>query len=332
MLTDHDEPRLTIALARGSRPSVPCALAIAGAFLVASACGEAPLAPPPTELTFSLGTNATFVHALLEHYHSALPGVRITTESSYGAYVVAGDLEEGRGDIGIAQADVVYLSYRRGSATRPTPHTSLRGIAVLGVNATYVLTRSDSDIRTIMDLKGRRVGMLEPGTSSEGIARILLEAGGLEERDVEAVSIRILPGLQQLTERTLDAVIIAAPTHDLDESLRKANVKAISLDAALIERLETLYPFLRATEVPASRLWGQSEPLKSVGADALLICRRELGDDLVYDLTRELFAALPGLVQNYPPAAAIDPSLAATTPIPLHPGAARYYRERELLK
>jgi TRAP transporter TAXI family solute receptor len=246
--------------------------------------------------------------------------------------VVAGDLEAGRGDIGIAQADAVYLSYRRGSATRPQPHTELRGMAVLGVNATYVLTRNDSDIRRIEDLNGRRVGLLEPGTSSEGVARILLEAAGLKHSQIRTFSIRLMAGVEQLTAGTLDAVIIAAPMEEQNEILLKARVRAVSLDPALVERLETQYPFLRAIEVPVGRLWGQDQPLQSVGADALLICRRELSDDLVYDLTRELFAALPTLAMSDPAAAAMDPALAATTPIPLHPGAARYYRERELLK
>lgn len=306
-------------------------LALAVALAATAGCRK-PAPTPKEELTFSLGTNIAFVRGLLEHYNTALPGVHVTAETSYGAYVVAADLQEGRGDIGIAQADAVYLSYRRGSTSRPIPHTELRGMAVLGVNPAYILAKNNSRIASIEDLRGRRVGLLERGTSSEGVARILFEAGGLGPADLETVSVRFAPGVTQLTQGALDALIIAAPMDPSFQELLVGKVKAISLSPEIIDRLETRYPFLRAIDVPAARLWGQREPVHSVAADAILICRRELRDDLVYQLTRELFAVLPALSRTYPEAAEIDPALAATTPIPLHRGAARYYRERELLK
>ena len=69
-----------------------------------------------------------------------------------------------------------------------------------------------------------------------------------------------------------------------------------------------------------------------LGIDALLVCRDELADEVVYQFTKEFFAALPKLAETNSEAANIDVETAPATPIPLHSGAARYYREREVLK
>src|SRR5439155_23014674 len=142
------------------------------------------------DLVFSLGTNIDFAAGLVKHYGESLRDVRVHVVSSYGAYVVASSLEENHGDIGIAQADAVYFSYRRGTSSDPRPHTALRGIAVLGMNPAYILVRSNSAFHHIHDLKSQRIGVLEPGTSSEVVARILLEAHGLRDEDVKLEYVR----------------------------------------------------------------------------------------------------------------------------------------------
>jgi TRAP transporter TAXI family solute receptor len=146
---------------------------------------------------------------------------------------------------------------------------------------------------------------------------------------------RLPVSVKQLQEGTLDAIVIAIPTPNFArtaDALRQIGVRTISLDRAIVEQLQAEYPFLRPARVPASQLWGQRNDLETVGADALLVCHQQLPEDLVYRLTRELFAALPKLAETHTDAAEVDPDLAATTPIPLHPGAARYYREREILQ
>ena len=72
--------------------------------------------------------------------------------------------------------------------------------------------------------------------------------------------------------------------------------------------------------------------MQTIGVDNLLICLDSLPESLVYDMTRLLFETLPALAKNYVTARMINADQAPATPIPLHPGAARYYRERELFQ
>jgi TRAP transporter TAXI family solute receptor len=97
-------------------------------------------------------------------------------------------------------------------------------------------------------------------------------------------------------------------------------------------RLRGSYPFLRPVTVAANQLPGQGEPTETLGAEWLLVCRSDLSEELVYQLTRAFFEQLPALARDNGEAALIDPEQAPAAPIPLHVGAARYYREREVLR
>jgi uncharacterized protein len=305
-----------------------------GAAALFSACGRSHAGgePAPQEITFSLGTNADFVATLLAHYRNAVPQVHVTTKPTYGAYLIATDIQEGRGHMGIAQADAVYLSYRRGSSLNPKPHTSLRGIAVLGINPVYAFTRRDSDIQSIHDLRGRRVGIMPAGTSSEVVVKIVLEQYGLDSKDIQTLVFRTPEGLASLDRGDLDVMMVAIPAESVSAVANPAAFRLLSLDRRVIDDLETRYPFLRPVEVDPPKALHPPGRYHTVGADAVLICTKDLDDDLVYQMTKELFVAIAAQAATSKFAADIDTALAATTPIPLHPGAARYYRERELLK
>jgi TRAP transporter TAXI family solute receptor len=89
------------------------------------------------------------------------------------------------------------------------------------------------------------------------------------------------------------------------------------------------YPFFNLTVVPRDMYPGLDRPVHTIGVDGLLVCRRDLNEQLVYELTKQLIASRQSADASGP-LARMDLQLAPATPIPLHDGAARYYREREL--
>ena len=109
-------------------------------------------------------------------------------------------------------------------------------------------------------------------------------------------------------------------------------LRFLPIDRAVINRLRGSWPFLKPVTIAANQLPGQSRPVETMGSEWLLVCRSDLSEDLVYQLTREFFAQLPALARAHGEAALIDPEQAPAAPIPLHAGAARYYREREILR
>jgi len=302
--------------------------------MVAAGCSTGAAAPQPQHLTLWSGIAAEFTNSLIERFNRALPHTRVALQTAAGGVVVVSAVDAGKGQLGLAQSDVVYLAYRRGIEKNLYPHKNLRAIAVLWVNNLYVLVRADSRFRAIGDLKGRRVGVILPGTSGEFSTRILLSAHGMSYSDMQPTFATTYDLMPKLGSREIDAVFSANPVmlsaaRELSETVP---LRLLPIGHSVINQLRGSYPFLRPVTVAAGQLVGQDKPTETLGSEWLLVCRSDLPEDLVYELTREFFAQLPAMAKQHREAALIDPVQAPATPIPLHAGAARYYREREILR
>jgi uncharacterized protein len=204
---------------------------------------------------------------------------------------------------------------------------------VLYVNTVQIVARRDGAIRTVPDLSGRRVGVGAPGSGTEVAARIIIEGHGLQYGDVRPDFLSFSEVAAQLQDRTLEAGFIMAsyPVSAITDAAMTVGVRLIPVDRAAIDRIVPAYPFFRPVLIPANTYRDQMEEIETLGVDNLLVCREDLPETLVYELTRVFFASLPDLAGAHAAARLIDPAQAAPTPIPLHPGAERYYREQRLL-
>ena len=317
------------------KPALPwlamCTLSMS---LGAAACTSEAAAPRPQQLTLWSGIAAEFTNDLISRFNGALPHTRVGLQSTEGGVVVVSAVDGGRGELGLAQSDVVYLAYRRGIERNQYPHKNLRAIAVLWVNTFYVLVRHDSPFRSIEDLKGHRVGIIRPGTSGEFSTRIVLGAHDMSYADVQPIFESTFDLMPKLGSGEIEAVFSANPVmlSAASELSQAVPLRLLPISRAVTNRLRGSYPFLKPVTVAANQLHGQTDPIETLGAEWLLVCRSDLSEDLVYQLTRAFFEQLPAMARLHGEAALIDPEQAPATPIPLHAGAARYYREREILR
>jgi uncharacterized protein len=309
-----------------------CAVLLAS--LPAAACSSGEAAPKPQPLTLASGIAADFSNDLIRRFNRALPQTHVSLEASAGGVIVVSSVDGGKAQLGLAQSDVVYLAYRRGIEKNQYPHKNLRAIAVLWVNNFYVLVRRDSPFRSIKDLKGHPVGVIRPGTSGEFSTRILLGAHGMSYSDVKPTFEPTDALVPMLGRGAIDAVFSANPLMVASALTLNQTVplRQLAIGRDVINELRGSYPFLRPVTVAANQLPGQDEPTETLGAEWLLVCRSDLSEDLVYALTRTFFEQLPAMARQHGEAALIDPEQAAAAPIPLHAGAARFYREREILR
>ena len=322
-----------------SRPSLRRRprIGIAAALLVSlcgGACSSSAAAPRRQELTLLSGIAASFTTDLIKRFNGALPQTHIQLKASSGGVAVVSSVDSGEGELGLAQSDVTYLAYRRGIEKNLYPHKNLRAIAVLWVNTFYVLVRGDSRFHSIRDLKGQRVGVIRPGTSGEFTTRVVLDAHGMKYEDVKAIFEPTDTLMPMLGKGEIDAVFSANPLMlDTIQTLSQTvPLRLLPIGRPEVNKLRSSYPFLRPVTVAAHKLAGQDKPIETLGSEWLLVCRSDLSEELVYQLTREFFAQLPAIAKEHGEAALIDPEQGPATPIPLHAGAARYYREREILR
>jgi TRAP transporter TAXI family solute receptor len=296
------------------------------------ACTATPTPSSPEHVDFWASTTFNFTNDLIAYYNTSLPAVHITGQTVPGSVVVASEVQRA-GGLGFAQADVVYLAYRYGIEDR-APQSDLRGMAVLWMNNVYVVVRNDSPLHDIASLKGKRVGILVRGTSGEFVTRIVLKAYELSYQDLQPTFESTAAMMEHLKRGELDAAITSYPfPSPFVETLnRQIGVRLLPVEQRISNRLAAAYPFLRRVTIQPSDFFVHKRDVETVAAEVLLICRKDLSEEAAYELTKAFFVALPGMARKYPEAALIDPEQAPTTPIPLHPGAARYYREREILE
>lgn len=234
------------------------------------------------------------------------------------------DLRSGKTDVSGTLADVAYLAYAGQLEEMPEPFDQLRGMAVTGLNVMHLLVGPNARVDTLRDLKGLRVSLGAPGSSTGHITQRMLQDLGIRHAQMQATRIQNAEIVSRLTSGEIDAAFsgFSVPSATVIAAMQRG-VRLIPIDGPEIEEMRTRYPYLKRTLIPRDTYPNQPEPIRTLGVDTLLVCRAELDDETVYALLDAYFATRP---------ATTPPNLdrAPATPVPLHPGAARYYRQREL--
>jgi TRAP transporter TAXI family solute receptor len=292
--------------------------------LFAAGCAKAPN-PPPRRVI--LHTSATTAADLTEAL-SKLPDITVQAVTPGGSSVTSlEDLQRGTTDVGIAMADVAYLAFAGQLDDNPQPFDQLRGMAVLNLNALHLLVGAKSQVDSIDDLRGRHVALGPVGSATALLAEMLLKAHALDLSQVRGERLPYPITAERIASGDLDAAFMTqTPPSDPVLTATKKGARLIDVDGARVEQLRTRHPFLRRTLITADTYPNQHKPVHTVGVDLVLLCRADVDEDVAYRLLEAFFSSRPG---SAPPA---DFERAPATPIPLHAGAARYYRQRELAR
>jgi TRAP transporter TAXI family solute receptor len=304
--------------------------------VAAAACGAPRAATPQKHLTIATGSRALVYdvlgRALTDIYNRALPQVAVSSLLTTGSADNLRAIEDGTADMGFAQADVGFLSLREGTQNDRRPYSHIRSMGVLYINAVQVVVLNDSPIRRISDLEGRRIGASSTSSGAQVAARLILQIQDQNDRIPEPVVVDDLAA--SLLRREVDVGFLVSnyPVNSVTRLAQAGRVRLIPLENPLADRIRVDFPFFRPIVVPAGTYKGQDEDVQTLGVDTLFLCRSDLPDDLVYELTRLFIESLPTLARAHVTSALIDPEQAPASPIPLHAGAARFYRARELFR
>jgi TRAP transporter TAXI family solute receptor len=304
-------------------------------------CGTTDASMPAQRLTFLTGpSTGAYFHlgkALADIYNAKIPEAHVTAQGADGpggAGANAEAIESGHADVAFSRSDLAYLAFRSGSTRDDQPHGHLRAIAVLYTNAVHVVVRRDSGIRRWADVRGKRVQLGDESAGNGGtLTRMILEGEDLSLDDVQMVP-NPRNAVARLKSGELDVRIFASayPLGTIDGVGSANGLDLLPIDPEAVDRLRTRFPFFKPAVIPKRTYPGQEIDYQTVGIDGLLLCRDTVPESLVYQMTRSLFEALPDLMRDQPAARLINVGRAPATPVPLHPGAARYYRERDLFR
>jgi TRAP transporter TAXI family solute receptor len=322
-------------MARLKATGTAAGLAAAMAALCGGCTSTTQAAPPPTvELVTPFPTNAwgQIGQALTAEYTERLH-VNAFTGQSQGLEQTADAVGWGTADLAVEDAETAYIAYSKGTADDPQPHKDIRAISVLFSTAVQIVARGDAGITKVSDLRGRRVDVGAHGTPVERAAKLILESHGLSYSAIQPV-FGSRNSMQALRSGELDARFFYTPfpQSNIGDLADGAGARLIAIDRNSLAGIQAQHHFLKSVMIPDGTYPHQDQPVLTVGMDVLLLCRSELPEHLVHDMTAALFDSVPRLKTATQAAAAIDPDRGPATAVPLHPGAVRYYREREILK
>jgi TRAP transporter TAXI family solute receptor len=266
-----------------------------------------------------------------------VPGLVAIAQSANGSVANVNSIKSGQLESGFAQSDVAYWAYTgTGIYQGKGKVDGLRAITSLYPESIHLVARKGAGIKSVSDLKGKRVSLDEPGSGTLVDARIILAAYGLSENDVDADYIKPTPAIGKIKDNQLDAFVIVAgyPTGSVAELCASVGCELVPIDGPEADKIREQYQFFAEDAIPADTYEGVGET-KTLSVAALWVVGAAVDEDLVYQVTKALWNdnTRKLLDKGHAKGRSITQATALDgVGIPLHPGAARYYKEVGLIK
>jgi TRAP transporter TAXI family solute receptor len=267
-----------------------------------------------------------------------VPGLVATAVASNGSVANVNAIQSGALESGFAQSDVAAWAFSGTGVFEGKPKVeTLRAIANLYPESVHLVARKGSGIRSVADLRGRRVSLDEPGSGTLVDARLILAAFGMTEKDIRAEYLKPNQAGDRIKDGALDAFFFVGgyPAGAVSElAASGAGIDLISLAGPEIDRLRAQHKFFAEDTIPEGTYKGAGA-VRTISVGALWVTSARQPDELVYDITRALWNANTRklLDSGHVKGRMIhERSALDSIGIPLHPGAQRYYREKGMVK
>jgi TRAP transporter TAXI family solute receptor len=324
---------------RSTRPRPPALRTLAAVLALAiplTACLSVRGTSNPVAIRITTGlpgmTFKSLGESLVTSYARLLPDLRFSVVETAGSVSNLQLLQQGGAELGFALADVSYMAYNGHIAEVGAPLRNVRALGVLHSSVVHVITPKGSPVHSISQLRGN-IGVGPPGSGTAVTATLLLNAFGVPRHQVRERALPFMDAADALARGELNAsFVVAADPVDAVRRATDAGAGLLDVVGPTVLRLRTEYPFLRPARILGRTYPGIRRPVDTLLVDVLLLCRADLDDQLVQRLTAALFEILPALAPANEFLRTVDVRRAPAAPIPLHPGAAFYYREGELAR
>ena len=266
-----------------------------------------------------------------------MPGLIAVAQASRGSVDNIEGILADRFQSGFVQSDIAYFAYT-GTAlfADRAPVEELRAIAALYPEHIQLVARAEAGIRSVRELAGKRVSLDERGSGSYVNAIQILAAFGLSEDDLEARYLKAEPSSDAMIAGSLDAFFITSgyPTNAIIELGSRIPISLVPIDGDEAEALVREFQFYSRDIVPEN-IYPNVDETPTLAVGAQWVTRADMDSDLVYEITRALWLPQTGrlLEVGHAKGASVrlDTALAGIA-VPLHDGAAEFYREIGLLE
>ncbi|MCH1930829.1 TAXI family TRAP transporter solute-binding subunit [Shewanella sp. A25] len=306
---------------------------MAGAALTLSLSAATMAAAPVFINILTGGTSGVYYPigvALSQLYGNGIEGAKTSVQATKASVENLNLLQAGRGELALALGDSVAAAYQGDEdAGFKKPLDKIRILSAAYPNYIQIVANKESGIKTLADLKGKRISVGAPKSGTELNARAILKAAGLSYDDLGKVE--FLPyaeSVELIKNRQLDATLQSsglgmAALRDLAATMP---VNFVDIPADVVAKINN--PAYQAGVIPASTYDGQTTDIATVAIQNLFVTQAGVSDELAYQMTKLMYTNLDRLGNAHSAAKAISLEKATKNlPAPLHPGAERYFKE-----
>lgn len=261
-------------------------------------------------------------------------GIRCSAESTGGSVYNINTVRAGELDFGVAQSDWQYHAYHGTSQFADAgPFEKERAVFSVHPEPFTLLARSDSDINSFEDIKGKRVNVGNPGSGQRATMEVVMDAFGISMDDLAlATELKGAEMAQALCDGKIDAMIytVGHPAAAIQEAVNSCDVKLVDVTGEPIDKLVADNPYYRVATIPGGMYKGNPDDTTTFGVGATFITSADVPDDVVYTTVKAVFDNFDQFKQLHPAFANLkeEEMIKDGLSAPLHPGAVKYYKER----
>lgn len=212
--------------------------------------------------------------------------------------------------------------------------SDLKAITALYPNFVQIVTTEQSGIKSVADMKGKRIGVGDQNSGVELNAQMILAAHGMSYADIKEDFLSYADAIDQMKNGQVDAAFVTSglPNSSVMDLVTSHDVVIVPIEGDGLKALIEKYPFFKEDKIPGGT-YDQAEDVSTASITNQLLVSPDLSDDQVYTITKALFENLEKIHQSHQAATKITlDSVEDGLAVDLHPGAARYFKEKGALK
>ncbi len=307
------------------------------ALVVCMAVVAAPPAEAAQDILFG-GASITGVYYQVALQISALMNRHAGAKYNYVGRPTGGSvfninaLERGAFDFGVAQSDRNWQAYNGSADWEGKPVTNLRSVFSMHPETVMLVTRKDTGIKKVEDIKGKRINIGNPGSGQRGNAEDVLRIYGIDQRnDIRAEGLQQAEASRALVDRKIDAFFytVGNPSAAIEEPATSVDIVMVPINSPAIKEFAESLPYYIVTRIPGGTYHGVTEDIETYAVTATVVTSADIADDVVYDMVKTVFENLEELKASHAAFRYLNPQeMLGGLSAPFHPGALKYYQEK----
>ena len=301
------------------------------AMLFMTACGET------TSINVGTGGSTGTYYGFCNVISTLLKektGAQLMIQSSGASKANILDIDDGIVDMAIVQNDVMDYAYNGTSLfENDGAITSFSTLGAVYAEVCQIVARADSGIKTVADLKGKKVSVGDSGSGVEFNAQQILGAYDITFEDIDKQNLSFQASADALKDGKIDAFFCTAgaPTVAITDLSTTTGIVLLGIDDEHLTKLQASYGFYTAYKVPAGTYNGIDTEVTTVAVKATFIVSNELSEEAVYQLTKAIYENKDNYVHDKAKEMSLEYAVTGIT-VPFHPGAEKYFKEVGAIK